>query len=220
MRTIAMPVSACNSRSRSRICACTVTSSAVVGSSAIKSRGRQASAMAIITRWRIPPESWCGYSSKRRSGEGMRTRRRAAMAAARIALSEAVRSWARMASTIWAPALCTGLSEVMGSWKIIATCDPRTSRMADKASGRRSRPSSSTRPAATRPGGGTSRITESESTDLPQPLSPTTPSVRPRGTERLTPSTAGTSPAEERKTVRSPSIRRRSPVTTTGRSAG
>src|SRR3712207_8296871 len=54
--------------------------------------------------------------------------------------------------------------------------------------------------------------------DLPQPLSPTTPSVLPRGTERLTPSTAGTSPAEERKTVRSPSIRSRSSVTTTGRS--
>ena len=36
------------------------TSSAVVGSSAITSDGRQASASAIITRWRWPPESWCG----------------------------------------------------------------------------------------------------------------------------------------------------------------
>jgi len=42
------------------ICACTVTSSAVVGSSAMMSRGRHASAMAIITRWRMPPEYWCG----------------------------------------------------------------------------------------------------------------------------------------------------------------
>ena len=46
--------------SRSRICAWIVTSSAVVGSSAISSLGEQASAMAIITRWRRPPESWCG----------------------------------------------------------------------------------------------------------------------------------------------------------------
>ena len=38
----------------------TVTSSAVVGSSAIKSRGLLANAMAIIARWRIPPESWKG----------------------------------------------------------------------------------------------------------------------------------------------------------------
>jgi hypothetical protein len=37
-----------------------VTSSAVVGSSAISSFGSQASAMAIITRWRMPPENWCG----------------------------------------------------------------------------------------------------------------------------------------------------------------
>ena len=39
-----------------------VTSSAVVASSAISSFGWQASAIAIITRWRMPPESWCGYS--------------------------------------------------------------------------------------------------------------------------------------------------------------
>ena len=39
-----------------------VTSSAVVGSSAISSFGLQASAIAIITRCRMPPDSWCGYS--------------------------------------------------------------------------------------------------------------------------------------------------------------
>ena len=44
----------------SRICAWMVTSSAVVGSSAISRSGSLASAMAIITRWRWPPESWCG----------------------------------------------------------------------------------------------------------------------------------------------------------------
>ena len=42
-----------------------VTSSAVVGSSAISSFGLQASAMAIITRWRMPPDSWCGYCVER-----------------------------------------------------------------------------------------------------------------------------------------------------------
>jgi len=44
----------------SRMRACVVTSSAVVGSSAIRSPGSSASAMAIITRWRCPPESWWG----------------------------------------------------------------------------------------------------------------------------------------------------------------
>ena len=50
-------------RSSSRICACTVTSSAVVGSSAMTSSGSPATAIAIITRWRSPPESSCGYAA-------------------------------------------------------------------------------------------------------------------------------------------------------------
>ena len=54
------PSSRTRSESRSRICACTITSSAVVGSSATISCGRQASAIAIITRCFWPPESWCG----------------------------------------------------------------------------------------------------------------------------------------------------------------
>ena len=43
-----------------RICAWIVTSSAVVGSSATISSGRCSSAMAMATRWRMPPENWCG----------------------------------------------------------------------------------------------------------------------------------------------------------------
>ena len=38
------------------ICAWIITSSAVVGSSATITSGLQASASAIIARWRIPPE--------------------------------------------------------------------------------------------------------------------------------------------------------------------
>jgi ABC-type oligopeptide transport system ATPase subunit len=37
------------------------------------SGGRQASAMAIITRCRMPPESWCGYCASLCSGAGMPT---------------------------------------------------------------------------------------------------------------------------------------------------
>ena len=47
-------------RMRRRICAWIVTSSAVVGSSASSSLGLQERAMAIITRWRMPPLNWCG----------------------------------------------------------------------------------------------------------------------------------------------------------------
>ena len=49
----------------SRIWACTVTSRAVVGSSAISTSGSLAIAIAIITRWRMPPENSCGYCMAR-----------------------------------------------------------------------------------------------------------------------------------------------------------
>ena len=90
IRMIARPRLACNSRSRSRICACVVTSSAVVGSSAIRMRGSHASAMAIITRWRRPPESWNGYSSTRRAGCGTPTMSSSSIARARAARRSSV----------------------------------------------------------------------------------------------------------------------------------
>ena len=52
MNSIDMPSRVCVSFSSFRICACTVTSSAVVGSSAISKSGSLAKAMAIMTRWR------------------------------------------------------------------------------------------------------------------------------------------------------------------------
>ena len=48
-----------------------VTSNAVVGSSAMSSFGLHDSAIAIITRWRMPPENWCGYWSTRSSAFGI-----------------------------------------------------------------------------------------------------------------------------------------------------
>ncbi len=111
---IAAPLAAFSSRISSKICACRVTSSAVVGSSAISSRGSQASAIAIITRWRMPPESLCGYSSIRRSGEGMWTRRSSSMARSRALRREPPR-WRRMVSMIWSPMVKLGLSDVIGS---------------------------------------------------------------------------------------------------------
>ena len=60
MTTTAVSNSLCRRSISSRICAWTVTSSAVVGSSAISSFGSLASAIAIIARWRMPPENSCG----------------------------------------------------------------------------------------------------------------------------------------------------------------
>ena len=60
MNSIARPSSLLQLGEQPSTWACTITSSAVVGSSAISSFGSQASASAISTRWRWPPESWCG----------------------------------------------------------------------------------------------------------------------------------------------------------------
>ena len=58
--TIATPRSTTIRSSSASTCAWVVTSSAVVGSSAITTAGPFASAIAISTRWRMPPEYWCG----------------------------------------------------------------------------------------------------------------------------------------------------------------
>ena len=53
---------------------CTTTSSAVVGSSARTTLGDIKVASAMITRWRMPPESWNGYASST-SGERLSSSR-------------------------------------------------------------------------------------------------------------------------------------------------
>ena len=60
MNSTAVLCLTCSSLMSARICFCVVTSSAVVGSSAISRRGSRISAMAMTMRWRWPPESWCG----------------------------------------------------------------------------------------------------------------------------------------------------------------
>ena len=181
-----------------------MTSSAVVGSSAISTLGLQASAMAIIARWRMPPESWCGYSRARCAGSGIRTKRSISTALSRVA--DFARSWcSRIASLICSPMVSTGLSEVIGSWKTIESSLPRTLRMAASSSCSRSRPSSVMLPPTIRPGGsGTSCMMESAVMLLPQPDSPTTASVSPRLSEKETPSTALRMPARVKKKVCSP----------------
>ncbi len=96
------PVSRFSSAIRSRISAWTVTSSAVVGSSAISSSGPHAMALAIITRWRMPPDSSCGYCRSRRAASGMRTRSSHSRARFIAASRERPRC-ARIGSAIWSP---------------------------------------------------------------------------------------------------------------------
>jgi len=189
-----MPCSRCSFFSSSRICAWIVTSRAVVGSSAIRKSGSEASVIAIMTRCFWPPERRNGYSSMRRSGSGMPTRPSHSIARARAA---APRSGvcSSIASTIWSPTRMTGFRLVAGSWKIMPMRPPRMLRISASGRANTSCPARSSRPVSTRPASGSSRISARAVMLLPQPDSPTRAKVSPRSMLRLSASTARTSPA-------------------------
>ena len=97
---------------------------------------------------------------------------------------------------IWRPIFITGLSDVIGSWKTIAISVPHSARSwsllaPDELLARRRWPTRCGRRccAVRRP------MIERASTVLPEPDSPTTPSVLPRSRLKVTPSTALTMPA-------------------------
>ena len=202
---------ACISRTTSMICAWMVTSSAVVGSSAMRTSGLQLMAMAIMARCRMPPENSNGYWLTRLSASGMPTR--ASRSAAICQASLLPLSWCSMiASAICLPTFMTGLRLVMGSWKIMAMSLPRTWRISASLMVRRSLSPSISDPSTTLPGGsGMRRMSDMAATVLPEPDSPTMPMVSPRSSVKLTPFTAFTTPACVKKCVeRSLIVRRRS----------
>ena len=165
-----------------------------MGSSAISRSGFRTRDIAIMARWRMPPEYSWGYCLARSSGRGMPTRRSISIASLRASFFETC-WWARTASTIWSPTRKNGCSELMGSWNTIPIFWPRMPRSSSGDSFSRSWPSKMTSPSiraclrVTRP-----MIVRNE-TLLPDPDSPTTPSVCPGYTENETPSTALTSPS-------------------------
>ena len=100
------------------------------------------------------------------------------------------------ASTSWSPTVKTGVSADSGSWKTIAISLPRIRghlRVVD--------PSSSCAVQRIEPVtvafAGSRPITASEVTDLPDPDSPTMPSVRPGCRSKSTPRTASTRPSSD-----------------------
>ena len=85
---------------------------------------------------------------------------------------------AASASSIWKPIVSTGLSEVIGSWKIIDSSPPRSLRSSDRFIFIRLLPLYQASPRTIRPWGIRPRI-ESMLTLFPEPDSPTTPRVSP-----------------------------------------
>jgi hypothetical protein len=194
-RSRAAPVSLRTSARASNTCAWTVTSSALVGSSAIRTSGLLAIAIAIIARWRIPPDNWWGYARAAHPGLGTPTKS-SSSTARRCADSRRGRGcwWMRSASASWSPTRCTGVKACSGSWKTIAIRRPRI-----RANSLTGRPSSSsprrrTEP-PTRASAGASPIRASAVSVLPVPDSPTRPRTSPRRRVRSTPRTTGEAPS-------------------------
>jgi hypothetical protein len=200
MRMIAESISSLMSMSTSRTCACTVTSRAVVGSSAMRRSGLQVMAMAIIARWRMPPENSCGYMLARLRASGMPTRSSISTARSKACFL-LMPSWMRAISPIWRPTVCTGFSAVSGSWKIMAISLPRTPRRCSSVIVSRSLPFHKISPSATSRVGCRPRI-DMAVTDFPEPDSPTMASTSPRATSNDTPSTARTKPSSVEKPAR------------------
>ena len=119
----------CSSAMRSRICFWIVTSSAVVGSSAISSFGSQAIAIAIITRCCWPPDICDGIGVDRAArARECRPRRSSSIARSRACAAGQAHVQRAAPRSSWKPTVNTGLSDVIGSWKIIEMSAPRSSR--------------------------------------------------------------------------------------------
>jgi len=193
MSRIERPVVVRRSRSSSRMPACTVTSSEVVGSSAMSSAGSPLKAIAIITRWRIPPLSSWGYWSTRRRGSAMPTRERSSTDRARAAVRS--RPWcASIASDIWVPTDRTGLRLERGSWNTIAIREPRISRSLPGGTRSRSAPSNRTDPWTCPPRSPSRPMIANAVRDLPDPDSPTSATASPAWIARSIPFTGITGP--------------------------
>ena len=145
----------------------------------------------MSTRWRCPPDSWCGYSSARagRQPDALEQLADAASSGAGCRSRRAARSPRRSG----APTRCTGLSECSAPWNTIAALVQRTAR---------SRPGfiavdvlaaeqDLARRRASRPAAGAARRRRSSTCRTPtrRPARP----CRRRRSSRSTPRTAGTS---------------------------
>ena len=151
--------------------------------------GRLVGDRAGRARWRAPSRSSRAGAGRRRADADSSA---AASPARECRPGSAVRACARAAaapvmpwcsnriSPICFSIVCSGLSEVIGSWKMMVMSLPRTWRISLSESGSRSRPLNRIEPeGCCADGYGNSFITDSAVTDLPEPDSPTSATVSP-----------------------------------------
>ncbi len=185
------PVTSRAVRSTSRIWACTVTSSAVVGSSQISRSGSLAIAIAITTRWRSPPDSSCGNALARVGACAMPTSSSSSTARLRASARRTSGLCTSMASAIWSPMVYTGVSADIGSWNMVPIDLPRIRDIAWSDSPSSSLPCKRTDP-DTSAYSGSSPMTAIAAVLLPEPDSPTMATTSPGSMWYVVPRTADT----------------------------
>ena len=147
----------------------------------MSSAGLQQRAMAIMARWRIPPDRVWGYFFITACASGIPTLARIDSARAAASSLDKCRCL-RMLSVIWLPTVNTGFKEVIGSWKIMVMRFPRMSSSSFSVISRRFLPSNRTEPSMTAPPLPNKPIIDSEVTLFPQPDSPTIQTTSPSST--------------------------------------
>ena len=170
---------------------CTTTSRAVVGSSKITKSGCNARAMAITTRWRIPPESSWGYALMRAGS--IFTSFKSSPARSRAALRGSF-SWARMASINWLPMVTTGFRLFMALCSTMEDFSQRKVRSSSLVKASTFLPLNAMVPPDMRAAPFKSCMMEKATVDFPQPDSPARPKNSPLWMSKLTSVTACTSP--------------------------
>jgi len=191
MKMTAVPCCFCIPAMRRMIGGCAVTSSAVVGSSAMTRRGSLAKAKAMSTRWHMPPESWCGYRSSRVPASGSSAAASMASARWRRSARPCCPSRARCSSNC-RPMIMTGLSAVRGACGMNVIERPSSARRRRGAMRMRSRPSNDIDPAAIAKPGGSIWAIARPTIDFPAPDSPTRPMILPGARSNESSRTAGT----------------------------
>ena len=173
-------MSRCSSRSRFRICACTETSSAEVGSSQTISRGSPPAR----GRWRC-----AGAARRRTRADSARARRAAGPTWSTSACGRSARRAASISGRRVDQALlddvehhaCAGRARPNGSWKTICTIARRAAGSASPSSANRSRPSSSA--CRRSPPAGAAVARSPPVVVLPQPTRPPAPASAGRDVE-------------------------------------
>ena len=148
--------------------------------------------MAMTTRWRMPPRKARVDTAAAAAPARAGAPRAAARSRAHRPRRRAAPGGGESPSVSWRPIVKTGFSAVIGSWKIMPILSPRRSiifsagicarSIASPSPGRNQSRPDTIRP----PPNSTRRRSESEVTDLPEPLSPTTQTVSPGFTVKLT----------------------------------